>query len=104
MSISGPADVQKVTLPAPIKGADGFNLFDGKHLFVAVNFGADKTIELVSTDDWKTAKIAREVKSLGSMPTAPTRVGDDIWVLNSRLDTLFDPKVDKVSDALLQKF
>jgi len=104
VSISDPADVQKVTLPEPIKGADGFNMFSGKQLFVAVNFGVDKTIELVSTDDWKTAKIAREVKSSASMPTAPTRVGDDIWVLNSRLDTLFDPKADKVSDARLQKF
>lgn len=104
VSISDPADVQKVTLPHPIKGADGFNLFNGKRLFVAVNLGVDKTIELVSADDWKTAKIDREVKSTASMPTAPTRVGDDVWVLNSRLDTLFDPKADKVSDTLLQKF
>lgn len=104
VSVSDPADVQKVTLPETIKGADGFNLFDGKHLFVAVNLGADKTIELISTDNWKTAKIAREVKSTASMPTAPTRVGDDVWILNSRLDTLFDPKADKVSDSLLQKF
>jgi sugar lactone lactonase YvrE len=104
ISVSNPNDVQKVKLPEPIKGADGFNLFDGGHLFVAVNLGADKTIELVSMDDWKTAKIAHEVKSVKSMPTAPTRVGDSIWVLNSRLDTLFDPKAEKVSDFLLQKF
>ncbi|MCM2475529.1 gluconolaconase [Rhizobium sp. CG5] len=104
VSIADPTDVQKVKLPEPIKGADGFHLFDGKHLFVAVNLGADKTVELVSGDNWKTATIARDVKSTASMPTAPTRVGDDVWVLNSRLDTLFDPKADKVSDAVLQKF
>lgn len=104
VSISDPTDVQKVKLPKPIMGADGFNLFDGNHLFVAVNLGADKTVELVSDDNWKTATIAREVKSTASMPTAPIRVGDDVWVLNSRLDTLFNPKADKVSDAVLQKF
>lgn len=104
VSIADPMDVQKVTLSEQIKGADGFSLLGGNRLFVAVNLGADKTIELVSTDNWSTAKIARDVKSTASMPTAPTRVGDDVWVLNSRLDTLFDPKADKVSDAVLQKF
>lgn len=104
VNISDPTDVRKVKLPAPIKGADGFNLFDEKHLFIAVNLGADKTIELLSTDNWETATIAREIKSSASMPTAPTRVGADVWTLNSRLDTLFDPKADKVSDAVLQKF
>lgn len=104
VSISDPTDVQKVALSEPIKAADGFNLFDGDRLVVAVNFGADKIVELKSADDWKTATIARQVKSAASMPTAPTRVGDDVWVLNSRLDTLFDPNADKVSDAVLQKF
>ncbi len=83
---------------------DGFSLPDGERLYVAVNLGIDKTIELVSTDDWKTAKVAREVTSVQSMPTAPTKVGSAVWVLNSRLDTLFNPKADKVSDFTLQKF
>jgi hypothetical protein len=104
VSIADPTHVQKVELPAPLKGADGFSLPDGKHLYVAVNLGVDKTVELASTDDWKTAKVVREVKSLESMPTAPTKVGNTIWVLNSRLDTLFDPKAEKVSDFVLQKF
>jgi sugar lactone lactonase YvrE len=104
INVADPTDVQKVKLPEPIIGADGFSLFDGGHLFIAINLGADKTVELVSTDDWRTAKITQEVKSAKSMPTAPTRVGDSVWVLNSRLDTLFDPKAEKVSDFLLQKF
>lgn len=104
ISIADPTDIQRVALPGPLKGADGFNLADDEHLYVAVNLGADKTVELASTDDWKTATIVREVKSLKSMPTAPTKVGDAIWVLNSRLDTLFDPKANKISDFVLQKF
>lgn len=104
ISVSDPSKVQKVVLPDLIKGADGFKFFDREHLFVAVNLDADNILELVSTDDWKTAKIAREVKSIDSMPTSVTRVDDDIWVLNSRLNTLFDPKGERVSDYLLQKF
>ena len=104
VSIANPTNVERVQLPEAIKGADGFNLLDGQHLVVAINLGLDKTIELASIDGWKSAKIVREVKSLKSMPTAATRVGNDVWVLNSRLDTLFDPKGTKVSDYLIQKF
>jgi hypothetical protein len=38
------------------------------------------------------------------MPTAAVTAGEDIYVLNSRLDTLFDPTATKVGDYLLQKF
>jgi sugar lactone lactonase YvrE len=104
VNIADPAKVERVNMSQPLKGADGFNLVDAQHLVVVLNLGADKTVELVSTDGWKSAKIVREVKSVKSMPTAATRAGKDVWVLNSRLDTLFDAKADKVSDFLLQKF
>lgn len=104
VSIADPSRIERVALPAPLKGADGLNLVDPTHLVVVVNLGSDKTVELVSSDGWKSAQILRETKSLASMPTAATRVGKDIYVLNSRLDTLFDPNATKVSDYLLQKF
>lgn len=104
VNISEPGKVEKVRLPEALTGADGFTLVDKQHLIVVQNAGADRTVELVSTDGWKSAKIARERKSLTSMPTASTKVGKGIYVLNSRLDTLFDPKAEKVSDYVLQKF
>jgi len=104
VSIADPAKIERVKLDQPLKGADGFNLVDAEHLVVVLNLGADKTVELVSTDGWTSAKVTRETKSLKSMPTAATRAGKDVWILNSRLDTLFDAKADKVSDFLLQKF
>ena len=104
VNIVDPARIDRVKLPQPLKGADGFSLADAEHLVVVVNLGVDKTVELVSTDGWASAKIGRETKSVTSMPTAATRAGKDVWVLNSRLDTLFDAKADKVSDFLLQKF
>jgi sugar lactone lactonase YvrE len=104
VNIADPTRIERVKLPEPLKGADGFSLVDAEHLVVVLNLGADKTVELVSTDGWASAKIARESRSVASMPTAATHAGKDVWVLNSRLDTLFDAKADKVSDFLLQKF
>jgi sugar lactone lactonase YvrE len=104
VNLADPAKIERVKLPEPLKGVDGFNLADPEHLVVVLNLGADKTIELTSTDGWKSAKFVREVNSVTSMPTAATRAGTDIWILNSRLDTLFDAKAAKVSDYLLQKF
>lgn len=96
--------IEKVVLPSPLVGADGFSLVSSGKLLVAVNAGADKTVELISTDGWHSATVGRDVKSIRSMPTAVTRAGKDVWVLNSRLDTLLDPKAKKVGDYLLQKF
>jgi hypothetical protein len=77
---------------------------DSQHLIVTQNLGVDRTVELVSTDGWKSAKVVRRLKSVMSMPSSATQVGGDIFILNSRIDNLFDPKAAKVSDFLLQKF
>ena len=54
---------------------DGFRLVDDRHLIVVQNLGADRTVELASTDGWKSAKIVRQRKSVMSMPSAVTQVG-----------------------------
>lgn len=104
ISTSDPKDIQPVTLPATLTGADGIHLIDAQHLLVVQNLGADRIVELTSTDGWQSATITREAASTLSMPTAAVTVGDDIYVLNSRLDTLFDPEATKVGEYLLQKF
>ena len=104
VSTTDPTDIQPVKLPEILPGADGIHLIDGEHLLVAQNLGADRTVELMSTDGWKSATITRVVPSEVSMPTAAAPVGKDIYVLNSRLDTLLDPKAEKVGDYLMQQF
>jgi len=104
IDIVDPTHVEKIQLPEPLKGADGFLLVDAQHLVVVQNLGADRTVELVSTDGWKSAQMGRQRKSVLSMPSAVTHVGKDLYVLESRIDTLFDPMAAKVSDFLLQKF
>jgi sugar lactone lactonase YvrE len=104
VDLADPSHIDKVHLPETLKGIDGFHLVDSRHLVVVQNLGADRALELISTDGWKTAKIQRQMKSEMSMPSSATQVGKDIYVLDSRIDTLFDPKAEKVSDYLLQKF
>ena len=104
ISTNDPSDIQPVKLAEALVGADGFHLVDGEHLLVAQNLAANRTVELTSTDGWQSATITKDVASELSMPTAAVTVGDDIYVLNSRLDTLFDPDAAKVGDYLLQKF
>ena len=104
VSTTDPTDISTVKLPEALAGADGIHLIDGEHLLVVQNLSANRTLELTSTDGWQSAAITRDVPSELSMPTAAVTVGDDIYVLNSRLDTLFDPKAEKVGDYVLQQF
>lgn len=104
VSTTDPTDIGLVKLPEALVGADGLHLIDGAHLLVVQNLRANRTIELTSTDGWASATIARSQASELSMPTAAVSAGEHIYVLNSRLDTLFDPNAAKVGDYLLQQF
>lgn len=104
VSIANPTEISEVEIAESLIGVDGFNLVDAEHLVAVVNLGVDKTVELTSADGWNSASVTREKASTLSMPTAATRMGDQVWVLNARLDTLFDPNAQKVSDYLLQLF
>lgn len=104
VSLSDPTDIHQVTLPEALAGADGIHLLDKSHLLVVQNLGADQTVELASDDSWNSATITRAQPSVLSMPTAAVEAGDEVYVLNARLDTLFDPKAEKVGTYLLQNF
>lgn len=96
--------IDPIALPEPLKGADGFDLVDAQHLIVVQNAGVDRTVELTSTDGWKTATIVRTEKSEASMPTAAVTENGRAYVLNSRIDTLFKQGAPKVDRYVLQQF
>lgn len=98
------ADIQRVNLPEAVKGADGMLLRDNTHLVVVQNAGNDQVTELVSTDGWKSATLQPARKTAHSFPTAAVLMNKDVYVLNSRLDTLLDKDAVKVSEYLLQKY
>jgi sugar lactone lactonase YvrE len=104
IDIHDPRKVSEVKLPEALVGADGLNLRDPQHLIVAQNAGVDRTVELTSTDGWQTASIVRTQKSEASMPTASVTENGKVYVLNSRIDTLFKPGSPKVDHYVLQQF
>lgn len=104
ISIADPQHISPVKLPEALKGADGMVLRDPKRLTLVQNSGADRAVDLVSTDGWAIATPEHSKKSVYSFPTAATPVGKDLYVLNARLDSLLTPDAPKVSDFVLQKY
>jgi sugar lactone lactonase YvrE len=104
VSIQDPTKIDRVQLPEALKGADGMVLRSPGRITLVQNSGADRTLDLVSTDGWKTATIARTRKSVYSFPTTAATRGKDVYVMNSRLDSLLTPDAPKVSDFVLQKY
>lgn len=98
------ADIQRVNLPEAVKGADGMVLRGKSRLTVVQNAGHDQVVELVSTDGWRSATLQPARKSVHSFPTTAAQVGKDLYVLNSRLDTLLTKDAPKVSEYLLQRY
>ncbi len=104
ISTSNGADIQRVELPEAVKGADGMLLRDKGQLIVVQNAGNDQVVELVSKDGWKSATLQSARKTAYSFPTTVAQAGKDIYVMNSRLDTLLTKDAAKVSEYLLQKY
>ncbi len=99
----GTPEVHRVALPEALKGADGMLLLAPNRLALVQNSGADRVVELVSSDGWRSATIAATHKSQQSFPTSAARVGNGYYVLNSRLDSLLTKDAPRVSEYLLQR-
>lgn len=104
VSISNPAQIHRVSLSEALPGADGLVLRARDRLTVVQNSGADRVLDIVSTDGWETATLQAGRKTAQSFPSTAVLAGKDLYVLNSRLDTLFSKDAPKVSDYLLQKY
>lgn len=104
ISIADPTQIELVTLPETLKGADGMVLREAGRITLVQNSGADRAIDLVSTDGWKSATITRVEKSVLTFPTTATKVGNKLFIMNSRLDSLLTPGAPKVSSFVLQKY
>ncbi|PYE92978.1 sugar lactone lactonase YvrE [Rhizobium sp. PP-F2F-G38] len=104
ISISDPAKISKVALPETFKGMDGINLTDPNHLVASVNVGEPRAVEIASDDGWTTAKVNATKPAVSTFPSAVAVVGNEAWVLNSRIDSLLDASAEKVDQFILQDF
>ncbi len=103
VDLDDPSHVEPVALPAPLVGADGLVLLDAASLVVVQNEGQDHTLLLRSDDGWYSASPVASVPSVLPFPTTATRAGGTVFVLNARLEELFDPGAARSSRFLLQR-
>lgn len=104
ISVKNPKDITKIQLSETLKGGDGLVLMSKEKLVVVQNQGVDSVNELVSTDGWRSAQVKSKKKSVQSFPTTGVKVGQSVFALNGRLDSLLDPKAPKVSDFTIQEY
>ncbi|MBA4326620.1 MAG: gluconolaconase [Polaromonas sp.] len=104
ISLSEPPEITAVQLPEALKGADGMVWRAPGRLTLVQNGEANRAVELVSSDGWKSARIQGTRKSSHPFPTAAAVAGREVYILNARLDSLLSPDAPKVSDFVLQKY
>jgi sugar lactone lactonase YvrE len=102
--VSDPKQITAVKLPEALQGADGMVLREPGRIALVQNGQANRALELVSTDGWKSATVQSSRKSSHAFPTAAAVAGAELYILNARLDSLLTPGATKVSDFVLQKY
>lgn len=104
VSVRDPKQITAVKLPEALRGADGMVLRKPGLISLAQNGDANRAVELVSTDGWKSATVKSSRKSIYPFPTAAAVANGEVYILNARLDSLLTPDAPKVSDFVLQKY
>ncbi len=100
ISLKNPKEITKINA-TPISGADGL-VIKGKNLIVISN-EKKEIYQLVSKDDFASATLKKKVASEMTFPTTGVIAKGKLYVLNAKLDELFNPKVAKTSNFLLQE-
>lgn len=102
VSTKNPVDIQKIN-GAVFPGADGLIYNKIANELVVISNAKKEIYQVKSQDNWAKSTIVKTVKSENSFPTTGTIVGDKYYVLNSKLDELFNPTAPKSSSFLLQE-
>jgi sugar lactone lactonase YvrE len=101
VSIANPKSITKIKTDAII-GADGLILSKSNELLVISN-SSNKVFRLNTKDNWVGASATGEATTLNSFPTTGVIVKNMPYILNAKLNEIFDPKVARTSNFLLQQ-
>ena len=101
VSIKNPKEITKIKADLML-GADGIFMHGNKELLVISN-SKKEVYELKSDDDFVTAKIARTATTEMTFPTTGIVVKNKYYVLNAKLDEIFNPNATKTSNFLIQE-
>ncbi len=101
VSLKNPKEITKINAE-PIVGADGLVL-KGKNQLVIISNEKKEIYQFVSKDDFVSATLKDKVASVMTFPTTGVFAKGKLYVLNAKLDELFNPKAAKTSNFLLQE-
>ncbi len=101
IEIKNPKNISKVNTAA-IVGADGLILHNENELIVVSN-GSQKVHKIKTTDHWNTATEWEQANTTFTFPTTGVFAKNNYYILNAKLNEIFDAKAAKTSNFLLQE-
>ncbi len=105
VDMKSPGQITKVAVPTFFPGADGLLLISPDTLVLVQNKSVDKVFELVSADNWKTARVIAATAGADRLqqPSAVTLANGTLYVLNSKINELSDPTKKPSPEFSLQE-
>ncbi len=104
IDLKNPNNVTRVKIKNLFPGADGM-LFDNTgNLVLVQNKSVDKIHQLSSSDNWQTAelKASTSAEDRYQQPSTATMSGEQVYVLNSKMNELSDPIKRPSKDFTIQ--
>lgn len=101
ISIKNPTEITKINTDL-ILGGDGIFL-NGKNELIVISNSKKEIFQLNSTDDFATAKVVKSAPTDMTFPTTGIVVDKKYYVLNAKLDEIFNPNATKTSNFLIQE-
>ena len=101
ISIKNPKEITKINTDL-ILGADGIFL-KGKNELVVISNSKKEVYQLNSNDNFVTSKVIKTLPTEMNFPTTGIFVSGKYYVLNAKLDEIFNPNAVKTSNFLIQE-
>ena len=101
VSIKNPKEITKINSDL-ILGADGIFL-NGENELMVISNSTKQVFQLNSTNDFATVKVVKTAPTEMTFPTTGIVVNKKYYVLNAKLDEIFNPNATKTSNFLIQE-
>lgn len=104
IDLKNPDNVTRVKIKNLFPGADGMLIDNSGNLVLVQNKSVDKIHQLSSTDNWQTAelKASTSAEDRYQQPSTATMSGEQVYVLNSKMNELSDPIKRPSKDFTIQ--
>jgi hypothetical protein len=102
VSIKNPQEINKINCEL-LPGTDGLIFNPSKNELIAISNVSQEIVLWKTEDNWDNAKRINSIKSINTFPTTGTIVGSSYYVLNAKLNELFNPAAAKSSSFVIQE-